>query len=130
MSNSVPTIGLYMPTNKTMRIEITSADSSNGEIQGTYENDYTPEETMIVKGKIGGYAWVSNNDGGSGTAPFCINFTASERPNGWPYCMIDFWNGFYTKTNSIVLTGTRSYVKNDGTTMSIGLGTLELYLTT
>lgn len=130
---SLPTLGLYMPQNKTMRITITSADPTTGTIQGTYENDYTPEGTMIVTGKIGGYAWVNNNDGGVRTAPFSINFTVSERPEGFPYCLVDFWNGFYSKSDSsdsIIITGTRSYVKNDGTVQSIGLGTLELYLNT
>lgn len=127
---ALPTLGLYIAGNKTMRIEITSADPSTGVIEGTYENDYTPEGTMIVKGKIGGYAWVNNNDGGDGSAPFSINFTVSERPTDFPYCLVDFWNGFYSKSNSIIITGTRSYVKNDGTTQSIGLGTLELFLTT
>jgi len=127
---SIPTPGLYMSPSKTIRIEITKADPTTGVIEGTYENDYTPEGTMIVKGKIGGYAWVNNNDGGEGSAPFSINFTVSERPIDYPYCLVDFWNGFYSKSNSIVITGTRSYVRNDGTVQSIGLGTLELKLNT
>ncbi|WP_298517454.1 hypothetical protein [uncultured Kordia sp.] len=127
---SLPTLGTYAPTNQTMSIEITGADAGTGTIEGTYEHKYTPEGTMSVNGKIGGYAWVNNNDGGNASAPFSINFTVSERPDGFPYCLVDFWNGFYTKSNSIVITGVRSYVKDDGTTQSIGLGTLELYLNT
>ena len=125
---TVPELGTYTPLDNTMQIEITSADPSNGEIQGTYTHHFTPEDEITVTGKIGGYAWVDNNDGGSGTAPFSINFTASVRPDGSPYCIVDFWNGFYTKVNSLVLSGVRSYVKNDGTTQSTVLGTLELYL--
>ncbi|WP_046745935.1 hypothetical protein [Kordia zhangzhouensis] len=124
----VPVYGTYKPSNNTFEVTITSADPSNGQIQGTYIHHYTPEGEITVTGKIGGYAWVHNNDGGSGTAPFSINFTVSVRPDAYSYCIVDFWNGFYTKTNSIVLSGVRSYVKNDGTTQSIGLGTLELYL--
>lgn len=125
---SVPLLGTYASLDSTMQIEITSADPSNGQIKGTYIHNFTPEGKITVEGKIGGYAWVNNNDGGSGTAPFSINFTASVRPDGWPYCIVDFWNGFYTSANSLVLSGIRSYVKNDGTTQSTVLGTLELYL--
>ncbi|QHI38949.1 hypothetical protein IMCC3317_43490 [Kordia antarctica] len=125
---SVPKTGTYAPLNKTLTITIESADPSDGQIQGTYVHNFTPEGPITVSGKVGGYAWVKNNDGGTGTAPFHINFTASVRPEGSPYCIVDFWNGFYTNDDTIVITGSRSYVKNDGTTQSIGLGTLELYL--
>lgn len=133
---SLPNYGTYVPENKTMQIEITSADPSAGQIQGTYQHNFPPIDAAInapvniihVTGGIGGYSWVNNNDGGSGSAPFCINFTASIRPDGWPYCLVDFWNGYYTIDNSIVISGTRSYVKDDGTATTVNLGTLELYL--
>jgi hypothetical protein len=125
---SVPKYGTYAPQNNTMSIEITNADPSSGRIQGTYTHKYTPEGQIDIDGNIGGYAWVKNNDGGSGTAPFSINFTVSKRPNGFPYCIVDFWNGFYTASDSLVMSGIRSYVKQDGTTQSVVLGTLEFFL--
>jgi len=125
---SVPKYGTYKPQNETMEITITNATPSNGQIEGSYTHKYTPEGQIDITGKIGGYAWVANNDGGEATAPFSINFTVSVLPEGNPYCIVDFWNGFYTIGDSLVLSGVRSYVKNDGTTQSVVLGTLELYL--
>jgi len=133
---SIPQNGTYVPENKTMQIEIISADASKSTIEATYQHNFPPVDAEInppvnvihITGEIGKFYWVENNDGGSGTAPFSINFTASIRPDGWPYCLVDFWNGYYSTENTIVLTGTRSYVKNDGTAISVGLGTLTLYL--
>lgn len=126
MSAIVPLIGTYSASNETMQIEITNADPSNGQIQGTYKHNFTPEGKITITGKIGGYAWVSNTTGGSGTAPFHINFTVSKRPNDFPYCIIDFWNGYYSKENTIIITGVRSYVNKSGTKEVTSLGTLTL----
>ncbi|WP_420572483.1 hypothetical protein [Kordia sp.] len=124
---TIPKLATYSSLDGTVEITISSVDPSIGEIQGTYKHNFTPKGAITVSGKIGGYAWVNNSEGGSGTAPFNINFTASVRPDGFPYCIIDFWNGFYTTQNTLMLSGVRSYVNNDGTTQSIVLGTLELY---
>ena len=135
---SIPKNGTYAPINKTMSIQITNVDTTTGVIEGIYTHLYTPEGKIEVNGNIGGYAFVKNNDGGSGTAPFSINFTVSELPDGAPYCIVDFWNGFYTIVTSeadntpgdvLVMSGIRSYVKSNGVTQSTVLGTYEFQYT-
>ncbi|WP_298517448.1 hypothetical protein [uncultured Kordia sp.] len=122
---AVPNLGKYKSPNKTIEIEINSANPSNGTIQAEYENEFTPVGVLSVKGQLGEYRWVDNPGGGSGTAPFTINFTASSRPAGRPYSITEIWNGYYTKKNTLLLTGTRGYVNKNGDVVSVGLGTVE-----
>jgi len=122
----VPIIGTYSALDETIQIQITSANPSNGQIQGTYTDNFTPEGKIIVTGNIGGYAWVKDTNGECGQAPFHINFTIYKSPNDLSYTLVDFWNGYYTKNNTIIISGVRSYVTTTGTKEAKSLGTLTL----
>jgi hypothetical protein len=59
-----------------------------------------------------------------GVAPFSIAFSASVRPEpGRPYVLQDHWIGGYQTNNTLLLTGSRSFVNSDGVVESISLGT-------
>jgi hypothetical protein len=119
----VPQLGTYTSSNQAYTIEITSANSSKGSISGTYTSLYTPVGELSIEGDIGGYAWVTNDTGD--LTPFAMNFAVSQRPSGRPYYIRETWTGYYTSSNTMVLTGSQGYVNGDGTVSSICLGTFE-----
>ena len=59
-------------------------------------------------------------------APFCIRFTGSVRPDKFPYCIVDSWNGAYQTDNTMLLSGTRAYVNNKGAVQVTFLGHRDL----
>ena len=61
--------------------------------------------------------------GHDGVTPFVIEFTAFQRPTGRAYAIYDIWSGAYQKNDSMILTGTRAYVNEQGVISSIVLGT-------
>jgi hypothetical protein len=121
--SSVPQLGTYLSQDGHVKIQIESADPSNGQITGIYATNESPEGPFTEKGSIGQYAWVSNQQGQSGQAPFCIRFIGSVRPEGRPYCIVDTWNGAYQTDNTMLLAGTRAYVNNKGVIQVSFLGT-------
>ena len=116
---SVPILGIYRPANKDYFIEVAEATPANGQIHGGYGARFAPEGGM-KSGLIGFYAWV--NSAGNNSAPFVISFRGFSRPAG--HVVLDQWNGFYRKDDTMLLTGTRAYVNEDGTSESICLGTM------
>lgn len=69
--------------------------------------------------------WVYNNEKeNTQIAPVLINFRASKRPEGSPYAIVDTWNGYYETDHSMILTGSRCYVNENGKTNSTSLGTM------
>ena len=122
MSN-VPQLGTYLSQDGHIKIQIESADSSNGQITGIYATNESPEGPFTSQGTIGHYAWVANAQGQAGQAPFCISFTGSVRPDKFPYCIVDSWNGAYQTNNTMLLAGTRAYVNNKGVVQVTSLGT-------
>lgn len=129
---SSPKKGEYISENGNIKITITETNISNGEIQGSYYHAHTPNEEgeLKVQGEIGGFRWVDNNAGGSGTAPYSIYFIIRKRPENYRYSIIEIWNGYYTEENIMVLSGTQSYVDNKGVNTSVDFGTTEFTLKT
>ncbi|MBS1914313.1 MAG: hypothetical protein JST22_20150 [Bacteroidetes bacterium] len=121
---TVPLLGTYLSSNGNFKIDITSANPSNGEIQGTYAANYSPVGPITENGSIGTYAWVSNSAGQAGGTPFSIRFQVGVRPGGFPYCVMDSWTGAYLTDNTMLLEGARSYVDNKGVVQVGSLGTL------
>ena len=117
---SVPKEGTYIPLDQTMKIQINSATPGNSIVNATYTAQSSPVGPISDSGDIGKYFWVTHK---SGQTPFCISFKAVQRPEGWPYCIVDSWNGYYRKDNTMVLTGTRAIVEAEGQTQSFSLGT-------
>jgi len=127
---SSPKKGEYISQNGEIKITITETNISNGEIQGSYYHAHTPNEEgeLKVEGEIGQFRWVDNNAGGSGTAPYSIFFTIKKRPEDYRYSIVEIWNGYCTEKNTMVLSGTQSYVDNKGINTSIDFGTIEFAL--
>ncbi|HSR67323.1 MAG TPA: hypothetical protein VLU25_05225 [Acidobacteriota bacterium] len=118
---SVPVLGTYESENGNFKIQITSANPSNGQIEGTYETNYSPKGGFKVSGKIGNYSWVAP----AGNAPFVITFSVLRRPDGFPYAIRDTWTGAYQKGDTMWLDGSRSYINEAGNPQQVGgLGTL------
>lgn len=128
MSN-VPKHGTYLSEDGNFKLQITSANSSNGQIGGTYAAQYSPEGPLHVESaNIAGYSWVSNQEGKSGNAPFSISISASVRPEGRPYSIYDRWAGAYRTDNTLLMDGSRSYVNDKGVVKVVSLGTLAFSL--
>lgn len=122
---NLPQLATYVSEDNNFKIQITSANPSNGEIDAVYETSYSPEGSFTVKGKIGQYSWVhSESQGRDGVAPFSIRFTASMRPDGRTYCIYDTWTGAYQVTDTLLMEGARSYVNSKGIVETRNLGTL------
>jgi hypothetical protein len=122
---SVPKLGTYISSDNNYKIQINSANPSNGQITGAYEAKSSPEGSFIDQGATGGYAWVTNQQGQSGVAPFNIRMIGSVRPSGFPYCIVDTWNGAYQTDNSLLMQGSRAYVNSKGVIQVTNLGNLR-----
>ncbi|HEW97148.1 MAG: hypothetical protein DRR16_21080 [Candidatus Parabeggiatoa sp. nov. 3] len=114
----VPQFGKYVAEGGNYSIEITSTNSSIGQITAEYNASYSPAGPLSVKGDIGQYSWVKYN-----VAPFGIRFGMKVRPSGWPYIIFDNWTGAYQVDNTLLLSGVRSYVNSDGVIEVRTLGT-------
>ncbi|HEY0554009.1 MAG TPA: hypothetical protein VGG20_07050 [Thermoanaerobaculia bacterium] len=120
---NIPQTGTYLSQDNHFKIQIDSADPTNGQITGMYETTESPEGPFVSQGTVGHYSWVNNAQGQSGVAPFNISFNGSIRPNGWPYCIVDSWDGAYEMDNTLLLAGTRAYVNSKGGVEVASLGT-------
>lgn len=128
MAEAVPELGKYIAEGGNYSIEITSANSSNGQIEGTYHTNFSQAGELNVTGKIGQYHWVySNSQGKDGVAPFGIRFQIAVRPDKRAYNIFDNWTGAYQINNTLLMSGVRSYVNNKGTVEVISLGTKKFF---
>lgn len=124
MSN-VPQVGTYVSEDTNFTLQIDSANSSNGQINGSYKASYSPEGPLSVQGAIATYAWVFSDSQGRGdVAPFSLRISATIRPDQRPYCIMDTWAGAYRVDNTLLMEGSRSYVNSKGTVQTASLGTL------
>lgn len=120
----VPKHTTFVSDDGVFKIVIQTSNSSNGQIEADYEAQSSPVGPLSITNAKGGWMWVYSKEAGrEGVAPFVINFSAAQRPQGRPYAIVDKWNGTYKTDDSMVLTGSRAYVNEQGTLMSIGLGT-------
>jgi hypothetical protein len=125
MSN-VPQTGTYVSEDNNFKVQINSADASNGQIDALYATNYSPQGPFTSQGAIGHFDWVySDQQGKDGVAPFSIRFVGSVRPDKRPYCIVDSWNGAYQTDNTLLLEGCRSYVNSKGVVQATSLGTLK-----
>lgn len=124
MAKAVPQYGTYVAEGGNYSITITSANSSNGQIAAQYHANYSQVGPLTVTGNIGGYSWVySNTQGKDGVAPFGIRFKVSIRPSDRAYNIYDDWTGAYQVNNTLLMSGVRSYVNNEGIIEVRSLGT-------
>lgn len=124
---AVPQLGTYLSEDGNFKLEITSANPSNGQIGGTYETQYSPEGGFkVTNDSIAQYSWVFNDkQGKDGVAPFSLSIQANVRPEGRPYSIYDRWAGAYQTDNSLLMEGSRSYVNSKGVVEAMSLGTLR-----
>ncbi|WAC75427.1 hypothetical protein OU995_12305 [Roseateles sp. SL47] len=116
--------GTYTSSDGYYSVNITTANSSDGSIVGTYTSYVSPIGTYVETGTVGHFGWVNNSAGQSGVAPFSISFEGKQRPAGWPYIFRETWNGVYRVDNTILAAGTRSYVNSSGLVLVVNLGTV------
>lgn len=123
---TVPQTGTYLSQDNKFKIQINSANPSNGVINALYATNDSPEGPFNTSGDIGHYSWVySEKQGKNGVAPFVIRFTAGVRPEKWPYCIDDTWTGSYQEDNTLLMDGARSYVNSKGVVQVTSLGTMK-----
>ena len=122
---SVPELGTYTSEDKSFTIKITSANADNGQIDGSYKTDDSPEGSFTISGQIGHYSWVySESQGTDGVPPFNIRFSVTNRPDNRHFCIYDTWTGAYRKDNTLLLEGARSFVNLKGDVQVRSLGTM------
>lgn len=120
----LPQHGVYKSDDGVQKITISSTNSSNGQITGVYESSSSPVGALSISNMKGDYMWVHSKEAGrDGVAPFVIRFSAKQRPDGRPYSIVESWDGGYQTDGTMLLTGTRAYVTQDGVVQSISLGT-------
>ena len=123
---SVPHLTTYTSEDKNFKIQIKSADPSNGAITAAYETTYSPQGPFTDPSAPGTYAWVfSDQQGKDGVAPFNIRIAGSIRPDKRPYCIVDTWNGAYQTDNTLLMSGSCSYVNSKGVVQVTNLGTFR-----
>jgi hypothetical protein len=125
MADAVPQYGKYVAEGENYSITITSTKSSIGQITAEYKANNSQVGPLKVSGNIGKYSWVYSNSQGkrSHVAPFGIRFDMSVRPSGYQYNIYDSWTGAYQVDNSLLMSGVRSYINNDGIVEVRSLGT-------
>ena len=124
MAEAVPQYGKYVAEGENYSITITSANSTTGQITAEYKANNSQVGPLNVSGNIGKYSWVySNSQGTDGVAPFGIRFQMPVNPSGYPYNICDSWTGAYQVDNSLLMSGVRSYINNDGIVEVRSLGT-------
>lgn len=123
---TVPHLGTYLSSDNNYKIQINTANPSNGQITGAYEAKSSPEGSFIDQTAPGTYAWVfSDQQGKDGVAPFNIRIVGSIRPDKRAYCIVDTWNGAYQTDNTLLMNGSRAYVNSKGVVQVTSLGTLK-----
>lgn len=114
-----PTSGTYSSEDGGFSFEITSADSTNGQIVAEYKAKKSPVGSVDVSGTIGHYAFVVPG----GVPPFAVRFGVGQRPDGRPYALFDSWTGAYLEGEIMQLQGSRSIVTKEGDVKVSSLGT-------
>ena len=110
--------GTYTSENGDFVLNIADADSTQSTFGGTYTAKYTPQQEQQF-GVTGKWFYV-----GDATGPLSLGFTSFDRPEGWPYCIMDSWSGIHTSEGHLHMTGTRSYLTSDGSVQELSsLGT-------
>lgn len=123
---TIPKLGTYTSDDGVHKVNIMSANPAPGEIQGEYTSSSSPIGQLFVSNMTGKYWWVSDVVAGTERSPpFVISFLARQRPSGFPYAIVDHWNGAYQSGDKLLLSGTRSYVNQEGVVQVVSLGTKE-----
>lgn len=120
----VPFTGTYKSEDGVYKITISSVNSYHGIFSGKYESAKSPEGALNIGDITGSFRYVmSKSEGRDGVAPFIIGFSTTYRADGRVYAIRDAWEGVYQVGDTLLLTGSRAYVNDDGTTSSTSLGT-------
>ncbi|PXF43404.1 hypothetical protein BWQ96_06850 [Gracilariopsis chorda] len=120
----LPRRGTYTSDDGVQKITIENTNSSNGQIEGTYGSSSSPVGPLSISNMRGDFMWVHSQEAGrDGVAPFVIRFFAKQRPSPRAYSIVDSWNGGYQTDDTMLLSGTRAYVNQEGVVQSISLGT-------
>lgn len=122
-SQALPLLGTYVSADGNFKFTVDRANAVNGQIRGAYATSNTPVGAEKETGAIGNYAWVKDEEGHSGQAPFEIKFGGHWRPDSWSFVIRDQWNGAYLADNTILAQGSRTYVAGDGSVQVTSLGT-------
>lgn len=107
------------------KIEISSANPYNGKIECRYECFSSPVGPLSIPDMEGRYMCVqSNKKEDTETQQVLINFKALKYQDEFSYVIVDTWNGYYETDDSMILTGSRCSVNENGKTVSTSLGTM------
>lgn len=125
----VPNIGTYTSDDGLYKVTIESVDGWTGKFSGKYKATTSPKGALNIESISGSFSWVARkSDGKDGVAPFVIGFAASQRSEGRTYVVKDVWEGAYQVNDTLLLTGSRAFVDQNGIAESITLGTKQFIL--
>ncbi|MBN3265522.1 hypothetical protein [Pectobacterium brasiliense] len=109
---AVSPVGIYIDKNDLYCLEVTEATSSIGQFKGTFTVKDTPEgEIQYVIGveEPARYNFTSNQDIAG------LGFIGLDRAQDRSFVLFDCWAGTINKKNELLMSGSRSYTKPDGT---------------
>lgn len=115
MPTTVPSLKTYTSKDGNFSIKIKTSNGSTGQVTCDYVAKTSPEGQINDTQSIGGFGWVHNdalrrND----VAPFPIQVSGSKRGDQFSYAIVDSWNGAYQPNDTLLMTGSRSYVNSKG----------------
>lgn len=125
MATEVPQHTTYSTKDGSFAIKIKDSDGSTGALSGEYKAKVSPEGAFNDPLPVtGGFGWVhSDRKGREDVAPFPLQVLAVKRADKFRYCVTDNWTGAYQEDNSLLMSGSRSYVNSQGVVTVESLGT-------
>lgn len=116
MATEVPELTTYATKDGSFAIKITGSNGSTGALTGEYKAKVSPEDAFSgPQPWTGGFGWVhSDKMGRDDVAPFPLHILVVKGADKFRYCVTDNWTGVYQENNSLLLSGSRSYVNSKG----------------
>ena len=125
MATEVPQHTAYATKDGSFAIKIIDSNGSTGALSGEYKAKVSPEDAFSgPQPWTGGFGWVhSDKMGRDDVAPFPLQVQVTKRADKFRYCVTDNWTGVYQEDNSLLMSGSRSYVNSKGNVTVESLGT-------
>ncbi|KFF69073.1 hypothetical protein IW01_13155 [Pectobacterium brasiliense] len=116
-------VGNYIDKNGLYSLVITEAASHVGRFKGTFTVKDTPEgeiQYIIGDTDLAIYAYTENKNIAG------ISFIGFERPDDWRFVLLDSWAGSIKSNGDLLMSGSRSYTKLDGTCQVFSFNNITL----
>ena len=107
-------VGTYVSKDEKHILNITESVSSVGQFKGEFTAKDTPEGEVVYQIQNNGDAsWAYTSDQAHAGIGFMVADKA-EKTSDRQFVIFDSWAGSITSTNKLLMSGSRSYTKNNG----------------